>query len=650
MSVFKFSRLTLVLVPVLASCGKNVSTYTSNPSELESELESNLASCEAHFQQPFALAAGRHYASCQDVKTDYELSDKYQSCRQNAYSVYSKKRNRHSSSRPVASAAQAESGNSASNKSGSDILTNVRHEDVDEADFVKFSAHQIFVSDGGKINVIDRKSKKHIGALALNNSDRTFVTPNLLVKDNKLIAIGGTFVLVYELSEKGLPTFREERQLKGINLEARLVGDKIVVVSSMHMRTLQAPNNMMSDEPDISELPCAKIRRPQHLGELNRSYTQIEVLPVANLSDAQSQLTLGNFRLYMTNKNIYLFSNFGFGYKDASVIEKYSLSSSGNITHMGTGHIKGRIKDVWALSELPGGELAVASTSGSLFDNSALNHFTILRGNEQKLEIIGETPPYGAKEDIRSVRFVGNTAYVVTFKKTDPLFAIDVSEPQQPKILGELKIPGFSTYMHPLDKNSLIGLGFDASDDGEVAYFQGLQLSLFETDDPMKMKRKAVEIFGVRGSSSAAIRDHRAFFLDKSAGVLAFPVDLRLECAGWDSRCQPLAKPFPHFTGMKDFFSGAAVVRVNNSGFAEPLFISNKDLLPDSCIEKGPRTNWWQNTNSEDIQRIYKIDGEMMSVSKSGLKVFRVGAGLETLQSSFWNASCVTRSLPPRID
>jgi inhibitor of cysteine peptidase len=294
--------------------------------------------------------------------------------------------------------------------------------------------------------------------------------------------------------------------------------------------------------------------------------------------------------------------------------------------------------------------LAVASTSGSLWNNSALNHFTILRETEQKLEIIGETPPYGAKEDIRSVRFVGNTAYVVTFKKTDPLFAIDVSEPQKPKILGELKIPGFSTYMHPLDKGSLIGLGFDASDDGKVAYFQGLQLSLFETHDPMNMKRKAVEILGVRGSSSAAIQDHRAFFLDKSSGVLAFPVDLRLECATWDSRCQPLAKPFLHFTGMNDFFSGAAVVQVNNSGFAEPLFISHKELLPDSCIEKGPHSNWWQNTNSEDIQRIYKIDGEMMSVSKAGLKVFRVGAGLETLQSSSWNASCVTRYQPHRID
>lgn len=305
---------------------------------------------------------------------------------------------------------------------------------------------------------------------------------------------------------------------------------------------------------------------------------------------------------------------------------------------------------MWALSELPQGELAVASTSGQIFDNSARNHFVVLAESDKQLKKIGETPDYGAKEDIRSVRFLGSMAYVVTFKKTDPLFAIDVSEASNPRILGELKIPGFSTYMHPLNKDRLIGLGFDAIDAGAVAYYQGLQLSLFNTSDPRNLSRSDVRVLGQRGSGSAATTDHRAFFMDNQQGVVAFPVQLNLHCQAWNGNCnENLQSSIPAQMLGQQGYEGAAVVRVENDSLREPLFVSHAELRPMQCGKPAFIHNWWSSSSvSSDIQRIFKIDGEMVSISKFALKTFRLAEKLETLISSQWNANCNGPQFPGR--
>lgn len=86
-------------------------------------------------------------------------------------------------------------------------------------------------------------------------------------------------------------------------------------------------------------------------------------------------------------------------------------------------------------------------------------------------------------EDIRSVRFDGDRAFVVTFKKTDPLYAFDLSDKTKPRVLGELKIPGFSTYMHMLDQHHLLAIGFDADDQGSFAFFNGVLIQIFDVSD-----------------------------------------------------------------------------------------------------------------------------------------------------------------------
>src|SRR6185503_10173283 len=129
-------------------------------------------------------------------------------------------------------------------------------------------------------------------------------------------------------------------------------------------------------------------------------------------------------------------------------------------------------------------------------------------------------------EDIRSVRFDGPRGYLVTFKKTDPLFVLDLSKATAPAVVGELKIPGFSTYMHQLDDTHLLALGYEADDMGSFAYFNGVQLQIFDVTNPTQPSLLHKKVYGTRGSSSSALTDHLGFTYMADRGLLTLPLSI----------------------------------------------------------------------------------------------------------------------------
>jgi len=145
---------------------------------------------------------------------------------------------------------------------------------------------------------------------------------------------------------------------------------------------------------------------------------------------------------------------------------------------------------------------------------------------------IGSIEGLAKGERIYSARFMGDKAYMVTFKETDPLFVMDVSDPSKPKVLGELKIPGFSNYLHPLDENHLIGFGYDTkSIPGEQGQpprivTGGMKISLFDVSDFSNPKEKDTEIIGTQGTSSPLQYDHKALFQHREKGLFGFPINL----------------------------------------------------------------------------------------------------------------------------
>jgi uncharacterized secreted protein with C-terminal beta-propeller domain len=144
---------------------------------------------------------------------------------------------------------------------------------------------------------------------------------------------------------------------------------------------------------------------------------------------------------------------------------------------------------------------------------------TVLDQQANKLVRVGSVSGLGQGERIYAVRFIGDTGYVVTFRQTDPLFVIDASDPAKPKVVGELKLRGYSAYLHPVGDNLLIGVGQDATPDGQRL---GAQVSLFDVSDPANPKRVASKSLG-QYSSTDAEYDHHAFLYWPATNLLVLP-------------------------------------------------------------------------------------------------------------------------------
>jgi uncharacterized secreted protein with C-terminal beta-propeller domain len=221
---------------------------------------------------------------------------------------------------------------------------------------------------------------------------------------------------------------------------------------------------------------------------------------------------------------------------------------------------------------------------------------------------VGAVERIAPGEDIRAVRFDGDRGYVVTFKKTDPLFVLDLFQPGRPSILGELKIPGFSTYIHRIDPEHLLSIGFDANDHGSFAYFDGVILQLFDVKDATDPKLVHKEKIGTRGSSSEAATNHLAFNYFANEGLLAIPMTI---CeGGGDGR-----------NGDRLAFSGLLVYDVDiERGFTRLGGVDHGTAAEAAHVSC---STWWSNASSA-VKRSVFLDDLVYSIADDRAKVQRL--------------------------
>lgn len=267
--------------------------------------------------------------------------------------------------------------------------------------------------------------------------------------------------------------------------------------------------------------------------------------------------------VYASTEAIYITSSkWNYGIYDARDVDyyrtylyKFSLDNE-TVTLEGTGVTKGRILNQFSLGEY-NDVLRIATSTGGWGSNLKSNIYC-LEVIDGKLEIIGSLEGLAPGEDIYAARFIGTRGFLVTFVKVDPLFTIDLSDPTNPAVAGELEVPGYSDYIHPLGDNHLLTIGKDTRVEGNMVWYQGLQLSIFDVSDFSDPQLLYTELIGDRGTTSEALDDHKAFTFWAEKNLLAIPVHL------YEHQTEPV---YPYSYG-ENTFTGLYVYRINiNGGF-----------------------------------------------------------------------------------
>ncbi|HUT39180.1 MAG TPA: beta-propeller domain-containing protein [Methanoregula sp.] len=207
--------------------------------------------------------------------------------------------------------------------------------------------------------------------------------------------------------------------------------------------------------------------------------------------------------------------------QSTTMIHKIRINN-GAITYIAKGEVAGYLKNQFAMDEYSG-NLRVATTS-DVWTNRGQYQYNNVFVLDGAMKTIGSLTHIAEQEKIYSTRFIGDRLYMVTFKRIDPFFVIDLSTPASPKILGKLKIPGYSDYLHPYDKNHIIGIGKEtATTEWGGVSTKGLKLALFDVSDVEHPKQIDKVEIGDSGTDSAALTDHRAFLFDKNKNLLVIP-------------------------------------------------------------------------------------------------------------------------------
>lgn len=209
-----------------------------------------------------------------------------------------------------------------------------------------------------------------------------------------------------------------------------------------------------------------------------------------------------------------------------TAVYKFSLND-GEATYSGKGKVPGSILNQFSMDEF-GNNFRIATTKGENWDPAedrdppkSMNNIYVLNDD---LKTVGKLEGLAPGERIYSARFMGDRAYMVTFRQTDPLFVIDLKNARAPKVLGELKIPGFSNYLHPYDESHIIGFGKDA--DEKTGMTGGLKVAMFDVSNVNKPVEKFKTIIGGSGTESPLLHDHKALLFDKEKNLMAFPITI----------------------------------------------------------------------------------------------------------------------------
>lgn len=297
-----------------------------------------------------------------------------------------------------------------------------------------------------------------------------------------------------------------------------------------------------------------------------------------------------------------------------TIIHKINVND-GNVEYLADGEVYGTVLSQFSMDEFDG-YFRIATTTGEIWQGTSENHIFVL---DEDLNVVGSLENLAPGERIYSTRFIGERAYLVTFKKVDPFFVIDLSDVENLEVLGYLKIPGYSDYLHPYDETHIIGIGKEAIDasegdmegrDLDFAWYQGLKIAVFDVSDVEHPVESAKIVIGDRGTDSAALYDHKAFLFDHERNLLVLPVNL----AEIDET--KYGGEIPTNAYGEVVWQGAYVLDISENKIKERGRITHIDASDDVKDEYGYRYYDW----NKQIQRSLFMDDVLYTISNAKVK------------------------------
>ncbi|MFW6122537.1 MAG: beta-propeller domain-containing protein [Petrotogales bacterium] len=535
--------------------------------------------------------------------------------------------------------------------------TNIQVKGVDEPDVVKTDGRYLYIVANQKVFIVKAYPAKEAIVLAEISLDEDVYPSNIFINEDRLIVFcssnrypidyseneccwwGGlstTVITIYDVSDRENPKVIRDIEVDGGYFDARMIDDYVYVIVNEYSYNIYhiVDGNKTINIPQITiDDATTKISADQiyYVDIPDRLDTMTHVISINIFDDEvnQKSFLLGSAQtMYVSKNNVFLtYTKYDYpyflgrssirSYQEKTIVHEISISN-GDISYTAQGEVPGRVLNQFSMDE-HNGFFRLATTVGNVWSNDekSSNNIYIL---DEELNRVSEIENIASGERIYSARFMGDKAYLVTFKKIDPFFTLDLSDPRNPKILGKLKIPGYSDYLHPYDENHIIGIGKDTvealdsqkeSRRLDFAWYQGLKIALFDVSDFKNPKEVAKIVIGDRGTDSPALYNHKAFLFDKEKELMVIPVRV---CEISDE----IKEQYDNYTGSMygEFtFQGAYVYQLNLKGFQYKGRITH---LKDEDILKSGYYGYW---GSSSISRSLYINDVIYTISNNMVKM-----------------------------
>lgn len=458
--------------------------------------------------------------------------------------------------------------------------TNVQVEGVDESDIVKTDGEYIYHLRGNVVSIVEVNDAdlKLISEIVLNHD---YMSDEMYLNNDQLIVMGSSYepiyiqettvdyedrwyrpayttrIDIYDISDRKKPDAIRHIEIDGSYLTSRLIEDSLYIVANKNIYFYNyydesglMPTVYDSSMDELIKVPYDEIKYFPDSVDSNYLITVgVDLSKPDEEIDINACLGSGE-NVYVSRGHMYVaVTKYDFDYESTkkrdteyyyptydinTEIYKFGLDE-GKVSYTDKGKVPGIILNQFSMDEYED-NFRIATTTGDIWrtdENISKNNVYVL---DENMNRIGTLEGIAPGEKIYSVRFMGERAYMVTFRQVDPFFVIDLSDATKPTILGYLKIPGYSDYLHPYDKDHIIGFGMDTEEVKNGVVISGMKIALFDVTDvenPTELDK--VEI-GDRGTYSELLNNHKALMFSQSNSLMAFPVTVMEESADGGTR------------------------------------------------------------------------------------------------------------------